>query len=196
MSEPIDISGISPETAMAAQPQPVDSSGVQKALSILDKADKLKSAGAFASPGLSLKASRQVGTVKNAITGKGGSFGKKIAPFGKPMVKEPGMSTKLAGSTPSMEALSRVRRMILSRAQRGAELDEKFDNVDASRASEHKLMDRLFVQNEGAETNAPSLVKGASVAPHVDAFFEKLASDSKLTTAQQLFPELQDIIRK
>lgn len=192
----IDLSGISPDKILGAQPKPLASEGLAKALAIMDRAEKL--GGAFASPSLQLKTTRQVGTVKNSPSVKGGSMASKIPAFGKPLVKEALMSTpkiKTAVANLGEEEVARAQRVILSRRQTREQADQMFDSAGESRKREQGMMGKLFVQTPGAETMAPALVKAANIAPNTDAFFEKFASDSKLTVAQRRFPELLDVKR-
>jgi hypothetical protein len=192
--QPINTSGISTDVQLAAQPQLMETDGVTKALSILDKADQFKTAGVLSSPATALKASRQVGTVTGTALGKGGSFSSKVPLVSKPMLKETSMKPKLAAQATSDGALHRAKQVILSRAQTRAEADMLFDSAPESRSREQGLMGKLFVQTPGAETMAPALVKNAS--KNVDAFFEKVASRGELTTAQLRYPELLDIVKK
>lgn len=195
---PIDLSGVSSETAMTQQAQPMETAGVSKALSILDRADRKKTAGVLSSPATALKASRQVGTATKLPSMKGGSLGSKVSTFGSPMIKEPGMATKpklkvavaLGG-----EEIARLKTIVLNRADTRAQTNTLFESAKASRELDRQQMYSLFLQAAGAETMAPGLQKEASPTSHIDAFFQKLASDDNLTEAQRRFPELLQIKR-
>jgi hypothetical protein len=190
----VDISGISPDTILAAQPQPAPDPGLEKALSLVDKAGEMKKklATMFDSPANSLKASRQVGTSKT--TPSTAKSGMKVPRFGTPVVKEPSMSTpklKLGGL--GEEELQRTRRIVMTRADTRAAADEMFDGAKETRAVERSKMKKLFVQAPVATTMAPVLQKEASITPSLDAFFDKYASDETLDDAQRNFPELLSV---
>lgn len=200
---PIDLSGISHETALGSQPKPLETAGVSKALAILDRAEKLKAAAAYNSPALSLKATRQVGTVTNVTSPtRGGSLGSKVSPFGAPTIKEPGIMTKKLKVAVALggEEVARAKTIILNRASTRGQTDELFESAKENRLLNRKTIYQLFIQAAAAETMAPDLQKEASVQAssvtlHVDSFFSKTASDENLDEAQRRFPELLQVRR-
>lgn len=84
------------------------------------------------------------------------------------------------------EMLSRVHRMVLSRDEAKAYVDNLFNNAKSARKKDVADMERLLVQTPGAQIQTPNLQKEA-VAKNVTEFFEKKAY---MTQAQRLFPEL------
>ncbi len=84
------------------------------------------------------------------------------------------------------EILSRVHRMVMSREEAKAYVDNLFNNAKSARKKDVADMERLLVQTPGAQVQSPNLLKEA-VAKNVSEFFEKKAY---LTQAQRLFPEL------
>jgi hypothetical protein len=93
------------------------------------------------------------------------------------------------------EELARLRRTVLTREAARAEADVLFGGVARQvRKDENEKLRRLFVQAPAAETRTNGVLgteKLSSVAPNVDAFFEKVAQAmDPRTEAQRRFPEL------
>lgn len=84
------------------------------------------------------------------------------------------------------EEVAQTKAKVMTRAETRAEADLLFNHKATEiAAANQKRLKQLFVQADGAETMAPSVVKTAAV----DAFFEKLACEEP-TDAQKRYPEL------
>lgn len=84
------------------------------------------------------------------------------------------------------EALTRAKRMILSREEAKEFINALFHNAKSIRRVERAKMELLLEQAPAAEVQSPYLAK-ESAAKNVTEFFEKKAY---LTDAQKRFPEL------
>lgn len=84
------------------------------------------------------------------------------------------------------EILTRVKRMVLSRAEAKNTVDALFNNAKPARTKEVAKMDKLFRQAPANQTQAPHLQR-EEVAKNVSEYFEKKAY---LSEAQRRFPEL------
>lgn len=94
------------------------------------------------------------------------------------------------------EELARATRTTLTRAEAQAEADALFGgNAAKVRKGNAEYLKRLFKQAPaGQHDTSPNvdMAKTASVAPSVDAFFEKLAEP---TEAQRRYPELMKVAK-
>ena len=110
------------------------------------------------------------------------------------------MKTKIAYTGNPDEDLARALGMHLTRERTRAEADVLFGGSAAEmRKKEQAALNKLFIQTPAAEspTQAMNMHKTSSVeepepsiAPHVDAFFEKLAAPDE---AQRRYPELRKV---
>jgi tyrosyl-tRNA synthetase len=99
---------------------------------------------------------------------------------------------KIAVGNLGEEELARFKQIVLTRNLTRAQAETLFSHANQAKAQAQRKVEGLFVQAKGAETMAPTLAKTASVTENVDAFFDKLAEDSK-TDAQKRYPELLKI---
>lgn len=83
------------------------------------------------------------------------------------------------------EEMAQTDLKVLTRARTRADAETLFSQANAAKAKEQRLLGNLFVQTQGAETEAPMLSKTAAI----DEFF-KQASAGNLTPAQKRYPEL------
>jgi hypothetical protein len=118
----------------------------------------------------------------------------------------------MKGPPVSLEAAERLKAILRTRADNQFELDRLFSGNPKIRHQTRQKMEKLLRQSEAAETMAPSLqrdmpktasirpkgltraVKTASIAPNVDAWFEKNAHRFH-TDAQNRYPELKKVAR-
>lgn len=94
------------------------------------------------------------------------------------------------------EESAQVLHTVVNRASNRAEADVMFGSKAAEeRKKAGEKLRQLFLQAPAAQTGTtPShdAQKTASVAPNVEAFFDKLA-EARLTDAQRRYPELQKV---
>lgn len=88
--------------------------------------------------------------------------------------------------TANDEVLTRVKRMLLSRAESKNTVDALFEQASPARVKEVAKMDKLFRQSPANQTQAPNLQR-EEVAKNVSEYFEKKAY---LSEAQRRYPEL------
>jgi hypothetical protein len=76
------------------------------------------------------------------------------------------------------ETWARVLQTVTSRRRVSAEVNQLFGEAAKMQKADSQLMKKMFTQAPAVVTTAPNLQKMASVAPTVEAFFEKMASES------------------
>ena len=102
---------------------------------------------------------------------------------------------KVAVGNLGAEEVHRTGAQVLTRARTRAEAEVLFSGLNAAKAKEQRKINGLFIQAQGAETEAPILAKTAAVTK----FFEKLAhsqEQAKLSEAQRRYPELLKVANR
>jgi len=103
---------------------------------------------------------------------------------------------KIANPHIGNEERAEMVRTVVNRTQNRLEADMNFgDTASVARKKAGEELRKLFIQAEAAQTGTtPSheVQKTASVAPNVEAFFEKLSA-SVFDDAQRRYPELQKL---
>jgi hypothetical protein len=86
------------------------------------------------------------------------------------------------------ETFARVLQQVTSRRRVSSELENLFGEAAKVQKADSQLMKKMFVQAPAVVTQAHNLQKMASVAPNVEAFFEK---NAHLRQASEMYPELK-----